>query len=168
MTKVITLSILLCLFLSPIVLNQAIAQEKKTGLPLPRFVSLRSDTVNIRTGPGLRYPIAWVYKKRTMPVEIIAEFETWRKVRDWENTVGWVHQSMLTGKRTMIIVNSTQTIRKHGAAYGSAIAEAEPGVVGQLIQCDKQDDWCRVKISKYEGWLRRTQMWGVYPRELVK
>src|SRR5919204_606278 len=78
-------------------------QRKGSGLPLPRFASLRSDEVNVRTGPGTRYPVDWVFKRKGMPVEIVAEFENWRKIRDWQGASGWVHQSLLTGKRSFII-----------------------------------------------------------------
>src|SRR4026209_512491 len=74
-------------------------QRKGSGLPLPRFASLRSDEVNVRTGPGPRYPIDWVFKRKAMPVEIVAEYENWRKIRDWQGASGWVHQSLLSGQR---------------------------------------------------------------------
>src|SRR3977135_3649158 len=79
------------------------AHRKGSGLPLPRFASLRSDEVNVRTGPGTRYPVDWVFKRKGMPVEIVAEYENWRKIRDWQGASGWVHQSLLTGKRSFII-----------------------------------------------------------------
>src|ERR1700745_1267941 len=79
----------------------AVAAEK--GLPVPRFVTLRSDQVNVRTGPGERYPIEWVFTRKGMPVEILAEFDVWRKIRDWQGTEGWVHQRMVTGNRAVIV-----------------------------------------------------------------
>ena len=158
----------LCLFLSIFLGAENVATANKTGLPLPRFVSLRADKVHFRTGPGLQYPIEWVYQKQSMPVEIIAEFETWRKVRDWQNTQGWVHQSTLVGKRMLIIINSTQAIRKNGDSGSPVLAEVEPGVLGKLVRCEVENDWCKVQIDKYEGWLRRTQFWGVYPKELIE
>ncbi|HKH69397.1 MAG TPA: SH3 domain-containing protein, partial [Reyranella sp.] len=75
--------------------SAAAQQRKGSGLPIPRFASLRSDEVNVRTGPGPRYPIDWVFKRKAMPVEIVAEFENWRKIRDWQGASGWVHQSLL-------------------------------------------------------------------------
>src|SRR5437660_12925684 len=83
--------------------NPSNAQRKGSGRPLPRFASLRSDEVNVRTGPGTRYPVDWVFKRKGMPVEIVAEYENWRKIRDWQGASGWVHQSLLTGKRGFII-----------------------------------------------------------------
>ena len=78
-------------------------QRRGSGLPFPRFASLRSDEVNVRTGPGTRYPVDWVFKRKSMPVEIVAEYENWRKIRDWQGASGWVHQSLLTGKRSFLI-----------------------------------------------------------------
>ncbi len=103
-----------------------------------------------------------------MPIEIIAEFETWRKVKDWQSTLGWVHQSMLSANRTLIIINSPQVIRKNDAAKSAAVAEAEPGVVGKIKECIPGNTWCYVEIGEHNGWLRRTQIWGVYPKELVE
>ena len=160
--------IIIGLILYYLLLESSYARNAKTGLPLPRFVSLRADIVNFRTGPGLRYPIEWVYQKKFMPLEILAEFDTWRKVRDWENTQGWVHQSTLSGKRTLVITNSTQTVRKYGNVQSTVIAEAEPGVIGKLLSCEISNDWCKVELGKYQGWLRRTQFWGVYAREFIE
>ena len=91
---------------------QGSAQRKGSGLPIPRFASLRSDEVNVRTGPGTRYPVDWVFKRKTMPVEIVAEYENWRKIRDWQGASGWVHQSLLTGKRSFIIASKAASLHK--------------------------------------------------------
>jgi len=138
----------------------------QTGLPLPRFVSLRADEVNVRTGPGIRYPIEWVFKRRDMPVEITAEFDTWRKIRDWEGTEGWVHQSMLSGKRTVLISGGRQTLRREPDLAAPAVAHADPLVVGELKDC--RGTWCRIRVAGYEGWLRKDQFWGVYANETVE
>ena len=158
----------LCLFLSIFLGAENVATANKTGLPLPRFVSLRADKVHFRTGPGLQYPIEWVYQKQSMPVEIIAEFETWRKVRDWQNTEGWVHQSTLSKKRMLIIVGSIQEILKYNKLGSPIVAEAEPGVIGKLLSCKANQSWCEVEINRYEGWLQRNQFWGVNPKELIE
>ncbi len=138
----------------------------ETGLPVPRFVSLRADEVNVRTGPGVRYPIDWVFQRKRMPVEITAEFDTWRKIRDWEGTEGWVHQSMLSGGRTAVITKETRTLRREPSGGAAAVAHAEPGVVGDLETC--RNGWCLVNVRGYEGWLRSTDFWGVYEDEKVE
>jgi SH3-like domain-containing protein len=139
-----------------------------TGLPLPRFVSLRADEVNMRTGPGVRYPVDWVYKRRDLPIEVIAEFGTWRKVRDVQGTQGWVHQTMLSAQRTISVTGGTQTLRVRPGAEAEAVARLEPDVVGRLLECPEGSTWCRVDIAGHVGWLRRSEFWGSYPGEIVK
>ena len=144
------------------------AANKGTGLPLPRFVSLRANEVNLRTGPGVQYPVDWVYLRRKLPVEIIAEYGTWRKVRDWQGTQGWVHQSMLAGLRTFIVTGATRTIRRKGDAGSPAVATLEVGVIGNLVSCPNLNGWCRVEIAGNKGWLRRVDFWGVLRSEVME
>lgn len=138
----------------------AAAQEARQ---LPRFVSLRADEVNVRAGPGVRYPIEWVFHRAGLPVEVTAEFDTWRKIRDWEGTEGWVHQSMLSGKRTVLVTGERRTLRREPGADAPAVVHADPHVVGGLDGC--QGRWCRVVVAGYEGWLRMGEFWGVYADE---
>ena len=140
-----------------------LAQAADSALPVPRFVSLRSDEVNVRTGPGVRYPIDWVFQRKTMPVEVLAEVDTWRKIRAADGTEGWVHQSMLTGRRTALITGEVQTLRKRNAADAAAVALLEPGVIGSLLEC--RDAWCRLEVAGQKGWLPRDALWGVLPNE---
>ena len=141
------------------------AQRKGSGLPIPRFAALRSDEVNVRTGPGARYPIDWMFKRKAMPVEIVAEYENWRKIRDWQGASGWVHQSLLTGKRSFIISGKTASLYKTPAASADVVAKLEPEVLGEIRSCD--GDWCRVKVSGVSGWVQRTGLWGVYKSEPI-
>lgn len=137
----------------------------ETNLPIPRFVSLRSDEVNLRAGPGTMYPVEWVYLRRGLPVEVIAEFDVWRRIRDRQNTVGWVHQSMLDGKRTALIVGSDRELLRDAADSAPTVARLAPGVIARLLECDGL--WCRVEADGYRGWLRRDEFWGSYPKETV-
>lgn len=127
-------------------------------LPLPRYASLKASEVNLRTGPGKRYPVDWVYARRNMPVEIVAEFDTWRKIRDWTGTVGWVHQSMLSGRRTAIVTVATQKLRKEPSLTAPAVAVVRGKVVGQLTRCNRR--WCRLEIRGFSGWLPKQSLWG--------
>lgn len=134
----------------------------RTGLPLPRFVSLRSAEVNLRTGPGGTYPIEWVYQRRHMPVEVIAEFDNWRKIRDWQGTVGWVHQNLLDGARYGRIADYERTLSSR-PGDGRPVARLQPGVIARIRAC--VPDWCELEAGGYRGWLRRDAFWGVYPHE---
>ena len=139
-----------------------------SGLPLPRFVSLRSDEVNLRAGPGQRYPIDWIYARRDLPVEVIAEFEAWRKIRDWQGTEGWVHQSMLSGRRMMVVIGNQRTLRASDSDSADALALVAPGVLGRLLQCPRNRDFCRVEVNQIQGWFKRDEIWGVYKGEWIE
>ena len=143
-------------------------QSRNSGLPLPRFVSLRANEVNMRTGPGVRYPVDWVYQRQRMPVEVINELGTWRKVRDSRGTQGWIHQSMLSNRRSLLIMGQMRTIRSQPDSKSAAVARAEPGVVGEILACPDGVGWCRVKIEGFEGWLRRVEFWGAHAGETIQ
>lgn len=132
----------------------------------PRFASLRSAEVNLRTGPGKRYPVDWVFVRRNLPVEIIGTFDTWRKVRDYTGTQGWVHQSMLSGRRTAIITGGYQKMHEEPSLQSAVVATVQSRVVGRLIRCNPE--WCRLNISGVEGWLPRDSLWGVREGEKFK
>ena len=138
----------------------------ETNLPLPRFVSLRSSEVNLRTGPGTMYPVDWVYVRRELPVEVIAEFDVWRKIRDWQGTTGWVHQSMLDGSRYALIIGGERLLREEPDAGAPPAARLEPCVIGELRRCDGA--WCRLDVQGYKGWLKRDEFFGVYASEKVE
>ena len=134
---------------------------------LPRFASVKAEKAALRTGPGLRYPVEWVYQRRDMPVEIVAEFEAWRQVRDWMGATGWMHSQLLSSKRSIIVTGEvTQPMRRDPRADGEVIAKIEPGVIARLISC--QPDWCRVEVSRFRGWLPRDSFWGVRDGEKVE
>jgi SH3-like domain-containing protein len=139
----------------------------RSGLPVPRFVVLRADEVNARTGPGTRHPVRWVYKRRDMPVEIRAEHDTWRLIRDVDGDESWVHQSMLTGgrKRTVIVSGETRALRSSPDPQARIVAHAEKGAILRIVRC--RDAWCELEGGTVTGWLRKTEVWGVYPDEKV-
>jgi SH3-like domain-containing protein len=145
----------------------AIAQNRQVARtaegPLVRFGSLRADDVNVRAGPGVRYPVKWKFVQRNMPVQIIAEFDTWRKIRDWEGAEGWVHRAMLSSRRSVILVKSGQTLRKDSDDKAAAVARLAPGIVATIARCKRE--WCAVGVEGYEGWIRRLNIWGLYPGE---
>jgi len=138
-----------------------------TGLPLPRFVSLRSNLVNMRTGPGVRYPVDWEYKRRFMPMEVISEFGAWRKVRDFQGTEGWMHNSMLFNKRYLLVTGQMRTLRSEPNSSTPPIANLEQGAIGEIKQCQEDTGWCHILFGKYRGWLRRAETWGTYNGEKI-
>ena len=133
---------------------------------LPRFVSLRSDLVNLRVGPGENYPIEWVLTHKEMPVEIIKEFEHWRKVHDWQGTEGWVHERMVWSKRNVAIKGGIRALHQLPDPASEVVARAEPGVFAHLIEC--RGAWCRIEAAGISGWVMRSDVWGVYPDEAVQ
>jgi SH3-like domain-containing protein len=141
-----------------------------------RYVSLKADRVYLRRGPGTEYPVAWVYQRAGLPVEVIREFEVWRQVRDATGTVGWVHSSLLSGRRTALVlpweVKENQpdaplaTLRDDDHARARAVAQVEAGVLASIIRCDK--GWCRVSIGDHRGYIEQTKLWGTYPNETIR
>ena len=150
-------------------LGQALAQTPKSvsKLPVPRYVSLRASEVNMRTGPGVRYPVDWVYQRKHMPVEVIAQFGTWRKIRDVQGAQGWIHQSMLSGARFVTITGQIRTLRRQANAKSNPVARIEPGAIAELLICPEGTGWCKVSADDHQGWLRRVEFWGLYPRETI-
>jgi SH3-like domain-containing protein len=140
------------------------AAEK--DLPVPRFVTLRSDKVNLRTGPGEQYPIDWVLTRKGMPVEIVAEFNHWHRIRDVDGTEGWVQERMVRGQRAVIVRGQERALRERPSNDAEIVARAEPGVIAELSEC--QPAWCRIKAGEISGWLKRDEFWGVYPGEVVQ
>jgi SH3-like domain-containing protein len=137
---------------------------RSTGLPVPRFVSLGADRVNLRFGPGREYPISWVLARKGLPVEIIAEFDTWRKVKLHDADEGWIHGSLLSSRRTVLITDTVRELRRTPDDDARAVLRTEPGVIGDLVDCDAA--WCRIDIQGRRGWLRRDAFWGTLPGEM--
>ena len=137
--------------------------DNTSHLPLPRFAALRSGEVNMRTGPGTRYPIEWVYTRRGLPVEVIAEYDIWRRVRDPEGTEGWVNKTELTGKRTLMVTGVQRELRNGGDDTAAIVAHLDKDAIGQLISCTQ--DWCKAKFEGVKGYLRKSDFWGAYPTE---
>jgi SH3-like domain-containing protein len=134
---------------------------------LPRFAALRSDEVNMRAGPGTRYRIDWVYKRRDLPVEIERQFDVWRWVRDADGIQGWVHQATLMGRRSFIVQKADATLRSESSDSAQAVAILKAGVIGRIRSCEAASDWCNVQAGSYRGYLRREQFWGVLPGEAI-
>ena len=138
-----------------------------TGLPVPRFAALRSDRVNLRRGPGRRYRIDWVLRRRLLPVEILREFRDWRFVRISDGTRGWVHRALLVGRRSFVIDDSTTALRHAPRRGARVVALLKPGVIGRLVSCGPGSGWCRAAVAGHTGYLKRTAFWGTLPNEAI-
>ena len=136
-----------------------------TDLPLPRFVSLRADEVNLRVGPGTQYPIELTYVRSGLPVEITTEYDNWRRIRDFQGTTGWIHHSLLTGQRTFRVVGDTRILYLEADKASREVLWAEAGVLGLLLNCE--EEWCRVEIGETKAYIERTHIWGVYAGETI-
>lgn len=141
-----------------------------SGMPIPRFVTLRTDEINLRAGPSVRYPIEWVYSKEGLPVEVTAEFDTWRRIRDIDGTEGWVHQSMLSGKRSVLVTGQDlQPVYAKADSTAEVIAKAQPQSMGELVGCENA--WCEVRFvqadNSIKGYMPKGSFWGAYAGEVI-
>jgi SH3-like domain-containing protein len=163
---------LLALLLAPVLADLASAQSPRrgTGLPLPRYVSLKSNDVNVRRGPGQEYDVVFTFVRAGLPVEITEEFDNWRKIRDSEGAEGWVFHSLLSGKRTALVApwDKDGQFAAHAKADAAApvVAYLKPRVLADVQQC--AGGWCLLAGKDFEGWVAQDSLWGVYPDEAVE
>jgi SH3-like domain-containing protein len=151
--------------------NSEDAGGSMSGLPLPRFVSLKADKVNLRAGPTRDHEVTWVFTRAGLPVEITAESENWRRIRDSEGTEGWVYQSLLSSRRTVLVAPwskkaETFPLYQSGDHDSRVTAELQPGVLGSVKSCDKK--WCRIFGDGFDGYIEQERLWGVYPNESIE
>jgi SH3-like domain-containing protein len=135
-----------------------------TNLPLPRFVSLKSAETNVRRGPSLTHRIDWIYKRADLPVQIIAEYENWRRIVDRDGLGGWVHYTLLSGERTVLVDEDQTPVRSRPEAAAPEVAVFEPGVIAFLAACEI--DWCKIEAGGYKGWALKNALWGVDADEI--
>ena len=134
-----------------------------TGLPMPRYVSLRSNEANARRGPSVTHRIDWVFKRREMPLRVVAEFEHWRRVEDAEGLGGWMHFALLSGVRTVLVQQDMTPLRLQPNDRAPVVAHLEAGVVARVQSCEQ--DWCRLRTDRLRGWAERSTLWGITPGE---
>ena len=141
-----------------------------SGLPIPRFVSVKADKVNVHIGPAKNYEVKWVYQRAGLPVEITAEFENWRRIRDSDGTEGWVYHSLLSGRRTGVVIAKSKddlvTLHDKADAKSAVTVQLQPGVLATVKHCGGK--WCRVSGREFEGYIPQERLWGVYPGEKVE
>jgi SH3-like domain-containing protein len=145
------------------------APTTQSGLPVPRYVSLKSDRVNVRAGPTMDQDVNWIYTRAGLPVEVTAEWENWRRVRDSEGSEGWVYHSLLSGRRTAVITmkhkDDLATLYNRPDKESAVAARLEAGVVAQVKHCG--NNWCRIVGHGFDGWIEQQRLWGVYADEKI-
>lgn len=148
----------------------ATAQEAQLGavthLPLPRYVSLKTNEGNARRGPGLTHRIDWVFSRAGMPLRVTAEYENWRRIEDSEGQGGWVHYSLLSGSRTALVTADLLDIHSAPLADASVEMRAEAGVIAKIVECKLE--WCRLSLDGEKGWAQKSGIWGVDPAEVFE
>ena len=150
--------------------DPAVAIGTTSGLPVPRFVSLKSDHVNVRGGPTKDNEVSWIFTRSGLPVEITAEFENWRRIRDSEGAEGWVYHSLLSGRRTAVVTTKSRDefalLHDRADSTSAVAARLESGVVANVRKC--ASSWCRISGNGFDGWIEQERLWGVYPDERVE
>jgi len=141
-----------------------------SGLPVPRFVSLKPARVNVRGGPTKDHDVTWIYTRSGLPVEVTAESDNWRRIRDWEGSEGWVYHSLLSGRRTAVVTSRNKDelvpLLSDADAGGAVVARLEAGVQASVKRCSGK--WCRIIGEGFDGWISQERLWGVYPNEKVE
>ena len=152
------------LFSHAFLLSEEIKKGQITNLPIPRYVSLKVKEANARRGPSLSHKIDWIYKRKNMPLEIYGEYENWRRVRDFEGLGGWVHYTLLSGIRFVLVKNELLEMRLLPTIDAQVIAKIPQHNIATLDKCT--EDWCRITDDGYKGWVPKSGIWGVYDSEL--
>lgn len=180
MLKTLSYTVLITLLTALFATFAAAEVGPVTGLPMPRFVALKSNETNLRKGPNVKYPISWNYKLKGYPMEVVAEFENWRKLRDHDGAEGWVHENLITGSRSVYIksnsylnkpgdypiVENELILFRYPDENSYPMIRAEVGVVAKLKSCNLE--WCKVRLDDVSGWVRKANLWGVYENEEIK
>ncbi len=174
MMNKLSVAVVIAAFVFGTPITHAQSKGPATGLPLPRFVSLKSKRVNMRVGPGTEYAVQWLYTKPGLPMEIIQEFDRWRQIRDSQGTEGWVFHSLLSGKRTAIVMpldgnadpnDQDRYAEMHSKASPNSplVAKLQPGVIVKITSCD--GEWCLAEADETTGHIEQSRLWGAYPEE---
>lgn len=142
----------------------AIERGRETNLPVPRYVSLKADEANIRRGPSLSHRIDWIFHRRNTPLEVTAEYGNWRRVRDVDGAGGWVHYTLLSGVRHVLVREDQAVLRERPDPNARPVALAEEGAIARLGECLAA--WCEVSADRRKGWLPKSAIWGVAEDEI--
>ena len=163
------IALAIALIMGPAIAAQTEGPTGASGLPLPRFVSLKTERVNVRSGPAKDNQVSWVYTRVGLPVEIIAEYDNWSRIRDWEGAEGWVYHSLLSARRTALVATKQKDelvplYYKVDDQSGLA-ARLQAGVLASVKTCS--GTWCHVFGPGFDGWIAQERLWGVYAHENI-
>lgn len=168
MKRILLVAILCLVGILAAVAQESLPAAQKDENALPRFVSLRSSPVNARSGPGVKYPIEWVYMQKYAPLEVIAEFEDWRRVKDWQGSESWIKSSMLNKKRfAKVITPGENNLYAKNNYNAKILARVEDEVVAEIEKCPANNDFCLLKFDTFEGWMPRKNLYGIYKDEVI-
>lgn len=144
----------------------AVTRGQVTNLPIPRFVSMKASEANLRRGPSLTHRIDWVFRHRGYPLEVIAEYGHWRRVKDVDGAIGWIHYSLISGVRTVIVTVERATLYTRADESTRVAAYAERNAILRILECNAT--WCRAGADGLKGWVRKSDVWGVKPSEILE
>ena len=164
---ILIISILCTVFLiSPVKAQNVPPELQGSGLPLPRFVSVGSNEVFVRSGPAQRYPVKWVYVRKGVPVEITQEFDVWRKIKDMNGNEGWINKALLSDRRHVVVQGQEPvSVYEKDDTSSRLTARFEPGVIARVEECAA--GWCKLSAGGFSGWVERNMLWGIYPQEEI-
>ena len=136
-----------------------------SGQPVPRWLSLKSDEVRARQGPGLDYRIMWEYQVSSLPVQVIAETTEWRKICDPDGAVAWVHRSVVSSRRSVFNASAEEIAIHSGRSTTSSVrARLSPRSLVAVDECE--EGWCEVRIGRMRGWVQQRAVFGAQERAL--
>lgn len=168
MKRILLVFIMICLIGALVAVAQENTFKTRNDKALPRFVSLRSDKVYARSGPDVKYPIEWVYTQKSAPVEVISEYNDWRRIKDWQGSESWIKSQMLNKKRYVKVISQGENNLYIKDNFKSkVIARIEDEVVGEIKKCPANNDFCLLKFGNYQGWMPKQNIFGVYPDEII-
>lgn len=144
---------------------ETLQRGPETGLPLPRYVSLKTSEGRARRGPNRGHRVDWLFTRRDMPLRVTAEFEHWRRVEDLDGEGGWMHYSLLSGVRTALVTQDMAVMRSQPHEGAGEVVLLERGVIARILACEEA--WCRLRVDRWRGWVPRTALWGVDPSETL-
>lgn len=166
MKRLFSFHFLLLLLAFPVAVSAQPSVLHPSGLPLPRFVSLKANKAYMRVGPGQRYPIHYVYTRRDLPVKILEEFAHWRKVQDVGGESGWMHKNLLSGKRTAMVIGGTKALYQKPDVNARQMVRMKEGFIGSLVSC--LPDWCEMRANGFKGWINKADIYGTLREEVFE